>query len=76
MDPLQELRDLSTPRKGPPCALTHVDLSGDDLAAFQSGLVDPAITSKAISSFLHKRGININFWTIGRHRRGECGCSK
>jgi hypothetical protein len=76
MDPLQELRDLSTPRKGPPCAVSHVALSGADLAAFQSGLIDPAITSKAIASFLQKRDISINFWTIGRHRRGECGCGK
>lgn len=74
MDGLEELRALSRPRKGPPCALAGVHLEGKDWDTLQAGLADPAITAKALSSWLGKRGFTINFWTIGRHRRGECAC--
>lgn len=73
---LEELRALSKPRKGPPCGFTAIALEGAANQALLDGLNDPAITAKAISAFLAKRGITVSFWTIARHRRGECACAR
>jgi hypothetical protein len=73
---LEELRALSKPRKGPPCGFSAVGLDGAANQALLSGLNDPAITAKAISAFLAKRGIAVSFWTIARHRRAECACAR
>lgn len=76
MDGLEELRALSKPRKGPPCGLLSVHLEGKDWETLQAGLVDPAITAKALTTWLAKRGFTISHWTIQRHRRGECVCPR
>ena len=76
MDALEELRELSSLRKGPPCQVGTVRLDGEDAAALEVGLVDQTITAKAIAAFLAKRGTKIGYWTIARHRRGDCGCGK
>lgn len=75
MDGLEELRALSKPRKGPPCGMTTVHLEGKDWETLHAGLADPAITAKALTAWLAKRGFTVSFWTIGRHRRGECACN-
>lgn len=75
MDGLEELRALSKPRKGPPCGMASIHLQGDDLLALHAGLADPAITNKALSTWLEKRGFTVSFWTIARHRRRECACN-
>lgn len=74
MNSLDELRALSRPRKGPPCGMAAVHLQGDDWETLQVGLADPAITAKALMAWLAKRGFTVSFWTIARHRRGECAC--
>jgi hypothetical protein len=76
VDALDELRALSKPRKGPPCGLLGVHLDGKDWEALQAGLLDPTITAKAITAFLDKRGFAVSFWTVARHRRGECVCPR
>jgi hypothetical protein len=52
-----------------------VHLEGKDWEAMHAGLADPAITNKALSTWLEKRGFAVSFWTIARHRRGECACN-
>jgi len=52
-----------------------VHLEGKDWEALHAGLADPAITNKALSTWLEKRGFTVSFWTIARHRRGECACN-
>lgn len=76
MDGLEELRALSKARKGPPCALLSVHLEGKDWDTLQAGLADPAITAKALTSWLAKHGFTISYWTIQRHRRGDCRCAQ
>lgn len=76
MNALEELRELSSLRKGPACQFGLVKLDGDEAAALAVGMEDQSITSKAIAAFLAKRGIKIGYWTIARHRRGDCGCGK
>jgi hypothetical protein len=56
--------------------MAGVHLQGDDWETMHKGLADPAITGKALSTWLEKRGFTISIWTIARHRRGECACSK
>jgi hypothetical protein len=75
MDGLEELRALSKPRKGPPCGMMGAHLEGKDLLTLYAGLADPTITAKALSTWLEKRGFSVSFWTIARHRRGECACN-
>jgi len=75
-NPFEELQALSKPRKGPPCRMATVSLEGDAQQALLDGLNDPAITAKAISAFLANRGVTVTFWTIARHRRGECACAR
>jgi hypothetical protein len=76
MKALEELRELSAQRKGPPCQFGTVNLKGEEASALAAGLADQSITSKAISTFLAKRGTAIKPWTVSRHRRGDCGCAK
>jgi len=76
MKALEELRGLSAQRKGPPCKFESLTLKGEEATALETGLADQSITSKAISTFLAKRGTTIKPWTVARHRRGDCGCAK
>jgi hypothetical protein len=55
--------------------MTSVHLEGDDWETLHKGLADPAITAKALTAWLEKRGFTVSFWTIARHRRGECACN-
>jgi hypothetical protein len=54
--------------------MAGVHLESADWETLQAGLADPAITAKALTAWLAKRGFSISFWTIARHRRGECAC--
>jgi hypothetical protein len=57
-------------------ALVMSELEPHDVEELQSWLDDQRITSDAIFLSLTNAGHQVGRQTIGRHRRGECGCSR
>ena len=64
--------------RGPLCSvlLTLTELDEADRAELQSWLDDPRITSESIWTSLANAGHRVGKQTVGRHRRGECGCGR
>jgi hypothetical protein len=60
--------------KGPRCTLESVSLKSEDTAKYRAALAEPAITTKAIATWLRERGIKVSPYTVQRHRRGDCRC--
>ena len=63
-----------TLRKGPRCGVCLLleTLTGEDLAALQSALSDPAIAGIDISRGLLAAGHLVRAQAVQRHRRFEC----
>ena len=67
-------------RPGVPCIVVRVRaglLEGEDLDDFEVMLADPdAYEEVAMTRVLRARGIRVARGSIGRHRRGDCGCAQ
>lgn len=73
-DSLADIRALNT-RPGSRCETgvflrLHPALADTVIEA----MADDTIQGKAISRWLANKGITLSFWSINRHRRGDCGC--
>ena len=64
--------------RGPTCSvmLLLTELDEHDVDELQSWLDDQRITSESIYASLTNAGHRVGRQTIGRHRRGECGCGR
>lgn len=74
---LDEIGQHAT-RKGPPCRAGVIegglnDQDGDDL---RKAFADEAITATAICAALKARGLDVNDYTLRKHRKGACACGK
>lgn len=72
---------LATPpavRRGQQCSVGALldSLDGDDLAAVQAALANPAWTEAMIWQVLTDEGYDVAKQSIGRHRRGHCSCAR
>ena len=57
-------------------AITRQRLTGDDLADFDSLLLDSAITASNLASRIGDLGFYISDKSIARHRTGGCKCQR
>lgn len=49
-------------------------LVGPDRSELIEAMADQMVTAKALSAALAKRGHELSYWSIQRHRRGDCKC--
>jgi len=72
-DLLDEFRGLSSPNQ-PRCWYTAIELNPEDFEALNQALGVLAITNKAVSLWLKRRGISVAAYSVARHRRVDCSC--
>ena len=72
MDDLDEIRGLSR-RRGSKChACTFIAVSDKALVdKFQRALAAD-IESRAISRWLGDQDVDLGYWSVSRHRKGDC----
>lgn len=65
-------------RPGGKCQIAELvnGMSPKERQEFEEVLALPDIQHSAISAVLKRRGIDMKEYTISRHRRGLCGCSR
>mgnify|MGYP001566039973 CR=1 FL=1 len=76
LDEITAEQDAS--RVGPRCyvALALGNLAADERADLEAALDDKGIRHTVIGAVLRRRGVKIGDHSVGRHRRGLCGCSR
>lgn len=52
------------------------NLRGNELAEFEDALADSTISHTLLERALRAEGHYVGTGTIGKHRRGDCRCSK
>lgn len=64
--------------KAPGCTFgTFINsLSGEDADEVIAALNNKAVTNSAIGRGIRLRGVVMSDFTVGRHRRGSCSCSR
>jgi hypothetical protein len=72
------LEDLTPTTQARPCAVNTLmsKLEKKDQEILTAALANPDWKSKALARELSSRGLLISDHPIGRHRKGECSCSK
>ena len=79
MELLEEVREHQWKnRPGGKCQIAELvnGMSPKERQEFEEVLALPEIQHSAISAVLKRRGIDVKEYTISRHRRGLCGCSR
>lgn len=64
--------------RGKPCGVAAVleALDADTAAEFKELLARPDVEHQALGRLMRSHGHNISGLTIGRHRCGDCRCSR
>ena len=74
-DDLDQFRVLGV-RRGTKCWYQLLELGAAERDLLDRALQDPTISARAVTKWLEQREVTVNYQSVSRHARRDCGCAK